>query len=230
MKRSTMTTTMNAALLAFALMAAPAGAQDKEAVPAPQNSGFLSDYSKLAPTADNPKTKLWIDKSFDFKPYTRIKLDPVEVFVSPTSEYKGASPDALKRMADNFTASFKKALQPGYQLVDKVGPGVLHIRLAITGVNLVAPANNPVNFLPVIFLLRAATGAMNAKDVALTGEMEVLSPDNKVVVEALATGTGDKTVEEKQTITWTELQSITDTWAKGLRKRLDDARGVAQKP
>jgi hypothetical protein len=228
MKRSTIENTMGAALLALGLLAAPVGAQDKAAA-VPQNSGFLSDYARLAPAADNPKTKLWVDKSFDFKPYTQIKLDPVEVWVSPTSEYKGAAPDVLKKMADDFTTSFKKALQPGYQLVDKTGPGVLHIRLAITGINLVKPEFKPTDVLPIVFLFRAASGAMESKNVVLTGEMEMLSPDNKVVGEAVATGTGDKAIEEKQKITWKELQSITDTWAKGLRTRLDNARGVAPK-
>jgi hypothetical protein len=228
MKFSTMTKSMSVAVLALGLLAAPAGAQDKAAA-APQNSGFLSDYSKLAPAADNPKTKLWVDKSFDFKPYTQIKLDPVEVWVSPTSEYKGAAPDVLKKMADNFTASFKKGLQPGYQLVDKTGPGVLHIRLAITGINLVKPDFKPTDVLPIVFLFRAASGAMESKNVVLTGEMEMLSPDNKIVGAAVATGTGDKAIEEKQKITWKELQTITDSWGKGLRKRLDDARGLAPK-
>ena len=195
--------------------------------PPAQNSGFLSDYSKLQPAADNPKTRLWVDKSFDFKPYTKILLDPVEVWVSPTSEYKGASPDALKRMSDNFSASFKKALQPGYQLVDKAGPDVLHIKLAVTGINLVKPETNPANFLPIIFIARTVSGAHSAMNVVLTGEMQVLAPDNKVVASAVALGTGDKTVEEKQQVTWTELQTITDNWGKGLRRRLDETRGVA---
>ncbi len=134
------------AFLTLSMLACPAGAQDKAA--APQNSGFLADYARLTPNPDNPKTRRWVNKNFDFKPYTQILLDPVEIWVSPTSQYKGASPDALKRMGDSFTNSFKKALQPGYTLVDKPGPGVLHIKIAITGINLVAPATNPADFLP----------------------------------------------------------------------------------
>ncbi len=68
---------------------------------------------------------------------------------------------------------------------------------------------------------------MSAKDVVLTGEMQALDPNNNVVAAAVATGTGDKTVEEKASITWKELQSITDKWANGLRNSLDVARGVA---
>jgi hypothetical protein len=209
------------------LLAGPAGAQDKPA--APQNSGFLSDYSKLAPAADNPNTKLWISKEFDFKPYQQVRLDPVEVWVSPTSQYKGASPDVLKRMADSFTSAFRNALQPGYQLVDKQGPGVLHIRLAITGVNLVKPDLKPTDVLPIVFLFRAASGATEDKNVVLTGEMQVLDPTNNVVAAAVSNGTSDKTIAQKQDITWKDLQSITDNWAKGLRRRLDEARGVARK-
>ena len=51
----------------------------------------------------------------------------------------------------------------------------------------------------------------NRRTVVLTGEMQVLDPDNKVVAAALATGTSGKAIEEKQKSTWKELQSITDT-------------------
>jgi hypothetical protein len=214
------TANMKLGALSFilALLAGPVGAQ--------QNSGFLSDYSKLAPSADNPKVSLWISKEFDFKPYHQVMLDPVEVWVSPTSEYKGASPDALKGIADRLTSSFKKALQPGYQLVNKPGPGVLHVRLAVTGLNLKKPDFKPRNVVPVVFVLRAVSGAINAQDVVLTAEMEVRGPDDKVVAAAAATGTGD-TVKPDQEVTWQDVQGITDGWAKGLRRQLDQARGVA---
>jgi Protein of unknown function (DUF3313) len=226
-------TSVASALLAFALIAAPAGAQDKDkekaAAAAPQNSGFLGDYARLTPAADNANTKLWVNKDFDFKPYTQIVLDPVEVWVSPTSEYKGISADVLKKMTDDFTASFKKALQSGYQFVEKQGPGVLHIRLAITGVNLVKPSFKPTDALPIVFLFRAASGASSEKNVVLTGEMQVLDPENNVVAAALSNGTSDKTIAEKKQITWKDMQSITDAWAAGLRRRLDNVRGIAPK-
>jgi hypothetical protein len=56
--------------------------------------------------------------------------------------------------------------------------------------------------------------------------MEVRSPDDKVVAAALATGTGDSTVKPGQEVTWQDVQKITENWAKGLRRRLDEARGV----
>jgi len=214
-----------AALVALALAAGSAAAEDKGGAKT-QNSGFLSDYSKLAPAPDNPNSRRWIDKDFDFKPYDKILLDPVEVWVSPVSEYKGASPDALKRMSDDLTSSFKKALHPGYTLVSKPGPGVLHIRLAITGVSFAKPPMKPYQVLPIMAIARVASSDVVA---VLSGEMQAISPDDKVVAAAVTTGTGDKSFSEKQQITFKELQGITDTWAKNLRKGLDTARGIAAK-
>ena len=216
---------LGAACIALALVAGNAGAQDKGGAKQ-QNSGFLSDYSKLAPAPDNPNSKRWINKDFDFKPYDKIMLDPVEVWVSPASEYKGASPDSLKRMSDSFTAAFKKALHPGYTLVDKPGPGVLRIRLAITGVSFAKPPMKPYQVLPIMAVARAVSNDVVA---VLSGEMQAIDPSDNVVAAVVTTGTGTQSFSEKQEVTFKELQAITDTWAKNLRKGLDTARGIAAK-
>ena len=206
------------ALFALALFASSAGAQ--------QTSGFLTDYSKLAPAQDDPNALLWISKDFDFKPYHKILLEKVEVFVSPTSEYHGVSPDVLEGMTDRYTDSVKEALRAGYQLVKKPGPGVLRIRLAITGVSLVKPDFKVRNVIPVVFVVRTVSGASQAKNVSLIGEAEVLGPGDDVVAAAVSTGTGGTAVKPGQHLTWQDVQGLTDRWAKNLRRRLDDARGV----
>ena len=183
---------LGAALFALALVAGGAGAQDKGGAKE-QNSGFLSDYSKLEPVPDNPNAKRWINKDFDFKPYDKILLDPVEVWVSPASEYKGASPDSLKRMSDNFTNAFKKALQPGYTLVHKPGPGVLHIRLAITGVSFAKPPMKPYQVLPIMAIARAASSNVVAH---LSAEMAAFGPDDNIVAAAVTTGIGEQAFNE----------------------------------
>ena len=153
-------------------------------------------------------------------------LDKVEIFVSPTSEYHGVSPDVLKGMSDRFAGSFKKALQPAYQLVDKPGPDVLRIRPALSGINLVRPNFNMPNLIPVVFIARTAVGANQTMNVALTGELEVRAPDDSVVAQSMAIGTGDASVHPGQEITWRQLEQITDRWGRDLRRRLDETRGV----
>jgi uncharacterized protein DUF3313 len=93
-------------------------------------------------------------------------------------------------------------------------------------VNLVKPKFNPVNVLPVVFVVRTATGANQAQNVALTGEVQVLGPSSDVVAEAVSLGTGGTVVKPGQELTWKDVQALTDTWAKNLRRRLDEACGA----
>ena len=69
---------------------------------------------------------------------------------------------ALKRMADSFLASFKRALEPQYQVVSAPGPGVFRIRGAITGVQLVKPPLNPTDFIPIKALFNVARSSAGA--------------------------------------------------------------------
>ena len=62
----------------------------------------------------------------------------------------------------------------------------------------------------------------------MTGEMEVLDPDGKRLVAAVATRKGDETLKQGDQVKWDDLQAITDYWAKGFRQRLDEVRGVTK--
>src|SRR5690242_5563477 len=121
-----------AILLAFALAAAPVFAQQKSATQ-PARSGFLKDYSKLKPAPDREGVLLYVNTSVKHRDFNKVMFRPVEVYVSPSTQYKGLEPDALKRMTDEFLASFKRALEPAYQVVSEPGPDVLQVRSAITG-------------------------------------------------------------------------------------------------
>jgi Protein of unknown function (DUF3313) len=209
------------------LIAGSAWAQDSQEG-APQFSGFLSDYSKLQPATDREGIWLSLNKTADYSGYKKIMFDPIEIYVTPNPDYKGVQPDVLKRMTDGFYASFLATLTPDYQIVHEGGPDVLRVRAAITGVQLVKPPLKPTDFIPVkaVFNLgQSATG--NAPIVAeMTAEMEILDPDGKRLAAAVANRKGSKTLKQGDQVTWEDLQSITDYWAKGFRQRLDQLRDV----
>lgn len=193
-----------------------------------QYSGFLNDYSKLAPAKDREGILIYINKTADYSGYTKIMFEPVQVFLTPNPDYKGVQPDALKRMTDGFLDSFRRNLTPAYEIVHAPGPDVLQVKAAITGVQMVNPGMGVTDLVPVkaIFNLgRKATG--NAPQVVeMTAEMEVLDADGKVLVQAVATRKGEKTLKQGDQITWEEMQAITDYWAKGFRQRVDQLRDV----
>ncbi len=217
-----------AVLFGLVLATSVASAQDSAK---PQYSGFLSDYSKLQPAADREGVQVFVDRSRDYRPYNKIRFDPVEVYLTPNPDYKGLQPDALKRMTDVFLTSFKKAVGPEYQLVTAPGPGVLRVRAAITGVQAAKPPLNPTDFIPIKALFnigRAAAGA-SPQVAEMTAEIELLDEKGARVAAAVATRKGDKTLAQHDQITWKDLQPITDYWATSFKQRLDELRGVKPK-
>ncbi|RPI44163.1 MAG: DUF3313 domain-containing protein [Betaproteobacteria bacterium] len=226
-----MKTAFKAALLALAFTAGVAGAQEP-AASKPQYSGFLNDYSKLQPAADREGVQLFLDRSRDYRSYTKVMFDPVEVYLTPNPDYKGLQPDALKRMTDTFQSAFKKALGSDYQVVDAPGPGVLRVRAAITGVQATKPPLGATDFIPIkaIFNIGRAAAGASPQVAEMTAEMEVLDEKGARVAAAVATRKGDKTLPQRDTVTWKDLEPITNYWAIGFKQRLDEVRGVKPKP
>jgi hypothetical protein len=216
-----------AVALTFAVIAPPAFTQTDTNAPArPQYSGFLQDYSKLKAVPDRQGVMLYVNPAIKSRAYTKVMFQPVEVYVSPSAEYKGIQPDAMKRMTDAFLDSFKRALTPGYEIVTAPGPGVLEVRTAITGVQPVKPGLTPVDFLPVkaVFNAGRAAAGKSPNVAELTAEMEVLDSDKNRLAAVVANRKGDKTLQQGEQITWAHLQAISDYWAKTFRQRLDELR------
>jgi hypothetical protein len=214
-------------LVTVLVIAASAWAQDTP-TGSPLHSGFLSDYSKLQPAPDREGIWLFVNKTADYSGYKKIMFDPIEVYLTPNPDYKGVQPDVLKRMTDGFYASFLSALTPDYQIVHEAGPDVLRIRAAITGVQLGKPPLEPTDFIPLkaVYNLGKSMAGDAPMVAEMTAEMEVLDPNGKRLAAAVANRKGSKTLKQGDQVTWDDLQSITDYWAKGFRQRLDQLRDV----
>jgi hypothetical protein len=212
--------------IAFAVIATPVYTQNDTKAAPRQNSGFLQDYSKLKAAPDKEGVMLYVNPAIKSRGYTKVVFQPVEVYVSPSAEYKGVQPDALKRMTDDFLASFKRALTPGYEIVTAPGPGVLEVRTAITGVQPVKPGVTPVDFLPIkaVFNAGRAAAGKSPNVAELTAEMEILDSDKNRLAAVVANRKGDKTLQQGEQITWAHLQAISEYWAKTFRQRLDELR------
>jgi hypothetical protein len=220
--------------LTSALMAGWAGtavSQTNTEASAQKNAGFLTDYSKLKPVDGIDGTLRYIDTSANLRPYNKVMIDPVQIFTNPNPEYQGLQPDALKRMTDAFQSAFVGALVGGYQVVNKPGPDVMRIRLAITGVQPTRPELGVSDFIPIkaIFNVARNVAGEAPKVVEISAEIEVLDPSGRVVGAAVSTRKGDKTLVQGEKITWKDLQAIVDVWGKNMRQHLDQARGYAAK-
>lgn len=67
-----------------------------------KHSGFFEDYPAFEPDADRKGALVYRKAGLDLKPYTKIMIDPVEIWIAPDSKYKGIKPDDMKILADTF--------------------------------------------------------------------------------------------------------------------------------
>lgn len=115
--RTTIYRTLTAALLLSA-----------STVTAADNSGFLTDYSKLKPLAGS-NTLMYTapNAPTDFKKYKAVMMDQPEFVIADDSKYKGVKPDDAKAVADALRVQLSDAVTKNGRLfvVDKPGPGVL---------------------------------------------------------------------------------------------------------
>ena len=194
-------------------------------------SGFLDGYDLLQPAPSGGVAMSYRKQGVDFSKYNQIMLDPILVWYSAGADYKGISPDDLKAMTDYFRQAIIKAVGDAYPVVEKPGPGVLRVRIAITDLQPTKPALNTITSLtPAGLVLGTGAGAAGyvPPGVGEAGiEAEFLdSATNQQVAIFVDRKVGKKYDIVQGTTTWGQIQGAFDEWAKLFRQRLDEARGI----
>lgn len=191
-------------------------------------SGFLPDYSKLSPVEGKEGFQRYIDRGVNLQPYTKLYIDPVQVFLNTENAYQGVQPDVMKRITDSFYKAFVDSVTPAYQVVGAPAPDVLRVRMAITGVQPVSTPLGVTDFIPIkaIFNAGRALAGEAPRLAELSAEIEVIDGQNRQVAAAVVTRKSDKTLAQGDQITWSDLSPIVYAWAKQFRQGLDDLRAT----
>src|SRR5271154_126595 len=97
-------------------------------------SGFLGDYSMLQKGDGNEANYIYIDKNVNFAKYTKIYIEPIELWKSdePDSALGKLSPENQQMLISFFNTALADSLGKDFQIVDHTGPDVLVIHGAIT--------------------------------------------------------------------------------------------------
>lgn len=139
-------------------------------------SGFLENYSALTLHPERTNVLVYTAPGFHPRNYSRFIFTPIEIWADPDSEYKGVQPDQLKKITDRIREVITKKIEDGYPIVDKPGPGVVIVRIALTNVYLKKKKWKWYSYTPIG---AASKGVQEAagKNVALTTahlEIEIL--------------------------------------------------------
>lgn len=103
------------------------------ATPEFRRSGFLDDYSKLAPVEG--RQGLWTYRSpdLDLDRYDALLVDPAVAWFNPDSEAEDIDPAERKRLTEEFGRTVRETLvADGFRLAEQAGERVLRVRVAIT--------------------------------------------------------------------------------------------------
>lgn len=191
-------------------------------------SGFLSDYARLKPSAEMQGIECWRDTRFEPKKYTKIQLSPIVVsLVGPKASKDGkvtqpapVDPADLKQLTDAFHDSLVKALRPQMPLATTAGAGVVVLRIALTDLvptSVVGSVAGTV--IPYAFVVEASSGKATGRPAGSTPylgetgmEMQFLDgATGKVMAECRDTEIGRKYAAELDE----GVAQAAQTWANG---------------
>lgn len=220
-------------------------------------SGFLSDYARLKPNPQAGGIECWRDPRLDAARFDKVLVSRIVVSLAPPKgdkegEQKTIDPNDLKTLTDYFHNSLVKALKPQMQVVDKAGPGVVVIRIALTNLVPTTVSDSVAGTLvPYAFIAEAGSGVATGRPAGSTpymGEtgMEMQFRDGgngQVIAECRDTQIGRKyaadvdasAVGAAQTWAsgylnsfqaWSYAKNAFDKWSMLVAKRFAELRGV----
>ena len=126
-------------------------------------SGFLGDYSRLAPgTKEKDQALLrYINPAAQWNQYTKVMIDPVTFWGDEKSK---AKPDDQKALTTYFRGAMEKQFGQFFQVVDVAGPGVMRLQVALTDLESSTPG------LRTITLVVPQARALNTVQSLATGK------------------------------------------------------------
>lgn len=199
----------------------------------PKNAGggFLNGYAKkLEPGPKGGVKERWVKPGVDFSKYNKVMLDGVVFYLDKDSEDKGIDPDLMKEFADTFNKELVNALKDRYPIVAEPGPGVLRIKIALTGIKQSRPVLSGISSvvpvgLAVSTIKKSSTGGW-AGSGATSAELIAIDPmTNEVIVVARDEQEAGFT---KRFSKYGSADEAFKFWAQRLRAFLDQSHGAKQ--
>lgn len=181
----------------------------------PVITGFLSDYSKLKAQSDT--SYRYIAPGNKLGNYSKFMIDPVVThFYSGASAQKSQlSEKELTELTNYMHDALVKAIEDRYGVVNRPGPGVARMKVAITDLK---KSGIVQNVLPIGKLVGTGLGGA-------TLEAELIDSWSGEQLGALVESQLGERLSLDGYSTWGDAKGIMDRWAKRFRARLDETHG-----
>lgn len=189
-------------------------------------SGFLGDYSQLRPDPEREGVYTHILTDWNRHTYPKIMINEILVFYAHDSKYKGINPKKLSAITETFREYLTEVLGERRTIVNKPGPSVLLLNLALTNVYARRPKRTALNILPPMLIKTGIQKAAGTDYWLTNAEFEAEAIDGKTyervgAIVATRLGQEDKTSKEQKKTSWKDIDAELKRFTDRLRKRFD---------
>lgn len=183
-------------------------------------SGFIENMPQLAPDPDRAGAMIWTKPGVDRAAYTKVMIEPVTVFISPDSEYKGLDADELKALADGFRETITKTLEPEIPVVNQGGAGVMYIRAALTNVKVAKKKRGLLGYTPVGLVAGAVKTAAGGPSLSLQDAVLEIETYDPVSGERLGVLVDKAPKEASGDLSWDAIDATLSFYAERFKTRM----------
>ena len=199
-------------------------------------SGFLTSYERLEIVPGEMVSYIYIAPGAFEKSgtYIGLMIDQPEIFISEDSKYKGIKPADVTLIAEMFRDAFAAELSNLYEIVHEPGENVMHMRAAITNLDLKKKKRRLLAYTPAgvvvhagVNLQKSVIGKTNMRGAVIEVEMldsqsgEILAQIIDVRARSQPT---DEQVEVDEKIKWELFIKMTHTYASRMACRIRNVR------
>lgn len=193
-------------------------------------SGFLKGSSKMEPVKVNNMTISWKweNPAFKNKSYTKVYVEPVEIFPKPVGNEKINS-GVYKGIHAYLTDAVKREISQVAKVVDKVDESTVRLRSAITYAEAPVKAGKPQEYVPVALVIAGVKDENAARNngIKLYLEAELIDGlTNKRVYAGIRHSSGTDVRGTGEPITLPYVQPILDMWANDAKTFVIDTDSV----
>jgi hypothetical protein len=194
------------------------------------SEGFLSEREwALMQKNENPPPELeYINRSVDWTQYQGVMVDSVSLWKSTDKEK--ISPEDQQTILDYFYAALHRELSQVGNVVDRPGPGIARLRIAITdaqGANV--PGRVATTLVPQLRILTSAGGLVSDASVTV-GEAGIEAKLTDSMTDRLLACAADRRIGQKSfkgmTDKWSDIKAAIDLWTKSFVEVWVEQRGV----
>lgn len=182
---------------------------------------------QLQPGGPGQAALRYVNPSTNWKSYTKLIIQPVTFWGDPASEPDTATQQLL---CDYLYNALKMALSKDVQIVTEPGPNTMVLKVALTDVKASTPGLRTISVVVPQIKLLTAIGNAGTGSIAFAGSAQGEGEiTDSLTGERLAAFVdrrqGGQSISNAGSMQWGDAETIMDTWAQTMQKRLAELRG-----